>query len=279
MRVRTYCFPGCFTRPPGTSTRNHPCQTTTSKPVVPRGSLVSMPILRVQGAQMHLPSPAGRCERCWPTCALTKTTRPRATWGALRHVVSVRSLRDFRAAGLATPGPRSLRLGSASRGNLGRRPTAVKTPRMNEPASSADFASSRSAILDADADHRAPGAARLAPVGPRAVRAAERRPARSCASSATARRSPAPRAMRCSTPSRPTGTSTGSACGAPPRATSPMRAWASSGLAVPSFLPAVLPAVEVGWRLARPAWGRGLATEGARASLAPCLPGPGSARR
>jgi RimJ/RimL family protein N-acetyltransferase len=39
------------------------------------------------------------------------------------------------------------------------------------------------------------------------------------------------------------------------------------GLAVPSFLPAVLPAVEVGWRLARPAWGRGLATEAARASL------------
>jgi len=40
------------------------------------------------------------------------------------------------------------------------------------------------------------------------------------------------------------------------------------GLAVPSLLPAVLPAVEVGWRLARPAWGRGLATEGARAALA-----------
>jgi RimJ/RimL family protein N-acetyltransferase len=39
------------------------------------------------------------------------------------------------------------------------------------------------------------------------------------------------------------------------------------GLTVPSFLPAVLPAVEVGWRLARPAWGRGLATEAARASL------------
>jgi RimJ/RimL family protein N-acetyltransferase len=39
------------------------------------------------------------------------------------------------------------------------------------------------------------------------------------------------------------------------------------GLAVPSFLPSVLPAVEVGWRLARPAWGRGLATEAARASL------------
>jgi RimJ/RimL family protein N-acetyltransferase len=39
------------------------------------------------------------------------------------------------------------------------------------------------------------------------------------------------------------------------------------GLAIPSFLPAVLPAVEVGWRLARAAWGRGLATEGARAAL------------
>jgi RimJ/RimL family protein N-acetyltransferase len=39
------------------------------------------------------------------------------------------------------------------------------------------------------------------------------------------------------------------------------------GLAVPSFLPSVLPAVEVGWRLARGAWGRGLATEGARASV------------
>jgi|SRR5215212_8804007 len=40
------------------------------------------------------------------------------------------------------------------------------------------------------------------------------------------------------------------------------------GLAIPSFLPAVLPAVEVGWRLAREHWGRGYATEGARASLA-----------
>jgi RimJ/RimL family protein N-acetyltransferase len=39
------------------------------------------------------------------------------------------------------------------------------------------------------------------------------------------------------------------------------------GLAVPSFLPEVLPAVEVGWRLAREHWGRGYATEGARASL------------
>ena len=36
---------------------------------------------------------------------------------------------------------------------------------------------------------------------------------------------------------------------------------------MPEFLPEVLPAVEIGWRLARDAWGQGLATEGARAAL------------
>jgi RimJ/RimL family protein N-acetyltransferase len=40
-----------------------------------------------------------------------------------------------------------------------------------------------------------------------------------------------------------------------------------AGLAIPSFLPVVLPAVEVGWRLAPAWWGRGLATEAARASI------------
>ena len=40
------------------------------------------------------------------------------------------------------------------------------------------------------------------------------------------------------------------------------------GLAVPEFLPEVMPAVEVGWRLAPEWWGRGLATEGGRAALA-----------
>jgi len=39
------------------------------------------------------------------------------------------------------------------------------------------------------------------------------------------------------------------------------------GLSVPSFLPEILPAVEIGWRLARKHWGRGLATEGGRAVL------------
>ncbi|MCO8273211.1 GNAT family N-acetyltransferase [Actinoplanes sp. TRM 88003] len=42
--------------------------------------------------------------------------------------------------------------------------------------------------------------------------------------------------------------------------------WA--GLAVPAFLPEVLPAVEIGWRLGRPFWGYGYATEAAAAALA-----------
>lgn len=39
------------------------------------------------------------------------------------------------------------------------------------------------------------------------------------------------------------------------------------GLAIPTWLPQVLPAVEVGWRLHPDHWGKGLATEGGRASL------------
>lgn len=40
------------------------------------------------------------------------------------------------------------------------------------------------------------------------------------------------------------------------------------GLSHPTFLPAVAHEVEVGWRLARAYWGRGLASEGATAALA-----------
>ncbi|TDC39755.1 N-acetyltransferase [Micromonospora sp. 15K316] len=41
-----------------------------------------------------------------------------------------------------------------------------------------------------------------------------------------------------------------------------------TGLAVPTFLPEIMPAVEIGWRLGRVFWGRGLATEAAQAVVA-----------
>jgi RimJ/RimL family protein N-acetyltransferase len=40
-----------------------------------------------------------------------------------------------------------------------------------------------------------------------------------------------------------------------------------AGLSVPTFLPEVLPAVEVGWRLEPESWGHGYATEAATTAL------------
>lgn len=40
-----------------------------------------------------------------------------------------------------------------------------------------------------------------------------------------------------------------------------------TGLAIPDDIPAVMPAVEIGWRLGRQYWGQGFATEAARAAL------------
>ena len=40
-----------------------------------------------------------------------------------------------------------------------------------------------------------------------------------------------------------------------------------AGMAVPDDLPEIMPAVEIGWRFGRAYWGRGLATEAARAAM------------
>ncbi|WP_328467887.1 GNAT family N-acetyltransferase [Streptomyces sp. NBC_00448] len=50
------------------------------------------------------------------------------------------------------------------------------------------------------------------------------------------------------------------------RATGELAGWV--GMTVPAFLPEILPAVEIGWRLGRAHWGRGYATEAAREALA-----------
>ncbi len=46
------------------------------------------------------------------------------------------------------------------------------------------------------------------------------------------------------------------------RETGELTGW--TGLATPTFLPEVLPAFEIGWRLARRFWGEGIATEAAQ---------------
>jgi hypothetical protein len=111
VRVRTYGFPGCFTRPPGTSTRHHPHEPTTSKPIVPGNVLVLLVSILAGPThpRMDLQTKATRTEpleephlRFQPGGLLL--------WGAARPHTSVASLfaAQFRVWIQVNQGPRAM---------------------------------------------------------------------------------------------------------------------------------------------------------------------------
>ena len=96
MRVRTYGFPGCLTRPPGTSTRHHPHEPTTSKPVVPEDVLPTQcsprRILFATAALLSTSSTFDRPEREGPiVTAIYLIAAALVVCGCLFFIMRVRS--------------------------------------------------------------------------------------------------------------------------------------------------------------------------------------------
>jgi hypothetical protein len=132
VRVRTYGFPGCFTRPPGTSTRHHPHEPTTSKPVVPGDACLSS----VAGRSSDAPRTDrdARQTTAREDGSNEKAERPRAAANEKRRGPGPLEeptgsgpkafLRGWR--GLTPRWPRSLRLGSASSSKV-----ALSSPNCN----------------------------------------------------------------------------------------------------------------------------------------------------
>ncbi len=138
MRVRTYGFPGCFTRPPGTSTRNHPHEPTTSKPVVPGDVLpLQCTLARWMGRRCaRVPGGCRWAAVCWGRrAAPRRQTKRDAVPGRLRNPLGP-ARRPFLAwwRGLTPRWPRSLRLGSASGFNVARRSRVCNPPAAPDPA-------------------------------------------------------------------------------------------------------------------------------------------------
>src|SRR5271154_132228 len=100
-------FSGCLTRPPGTSTRHHPHEPTTSKPVVP-------------GDALHL--------QCSPEAqgAADVRTKRRGSKPLEEPAASGPRAFCFGWRGLTPRWPRSLRLGSASEFKVARRRAGCK---------------------------------------------------------------------------------------------------------------------------------------------------------
>jgi hypothetical protein len=127
VRVRTYGFPGCFTRPPGTSTRHHPHEPTTSKPVVPGDAY--KPSLAFGGGAIsrsgmsQKPSPEvgtrRRARGAAPPGVSSGAQKSDAVPGRSRNLLGRNpKARPRRWRGLTPHWPRSLRLGSASARNV-----------------------------------------------------------------------------------------------------------------------------------------------------------------
>jgi hypothetical protein len=147
VRVRTYGFPGCFTRPPGTSTRHHPHEPTTSKPVVPRDVLLfqctacgerawTAGRARARGGRRRRGRPHTNARRA--RCKQKRDAVP-----SHFEVPGGSGPRAFPCGwrGLTPQWPRSLRLGSASGFNLARAPMVLQPQRKFDPAPSGKFSS------------------------------------------------------------------------------------------------------------------------------------------
>jgi hypothetical protein len=117
VRVRTYGFPGCFTRPPGTSTRNHPHEPTASKPVVPMDACTASSVAaRTDRGYTPMRSDASSQQTSnWHAPSHTRTGRRGP--GPLRGTVCrlARGPSGGWWRGLTPQWPRSSRLGSASK--------------------------------------------------------------------------------------------------------------------------------------------------------------------
>jgi hypothetical protein len=107
VRVRTYGFPGCFTRPPGTSTRHHPHEPTASKPVVP------LDVLLLQCSAGFVPGLSMQQPEQTPPRRHTGHQQARRGPGPLRgtRCQSARKPSGGWWRGLTPQWPRSLRLG------------------------------------------------------------------------------------------------------------------------------------------------------------------------
>ena len=209
MRVRTYCFPGCFTRPPGIDSQP-PLRNDHVEACRPQGFSLSVGPFSILFIPSPLPPPsiAGSERSNCGACALNENDTAPSHLGCspplrLREEISVASeRRASQPLGLALCGSVPRRGGLRSAPNGGQEPPSddAASPQISRQACS------RSRPRPPSLGRCRPPSAWCCAPGARPIARPSRSSTpipRSCASSATAPRSRAPRATRCSTPSRP----------------------------------------------------------------------------